>query len=353
MSSPSCRLATGRRCSEPRFAVSLHTAVRHPTVERREDVEGAGPVLGEERRLQGRDMRIAKADEPALGDVENATGFVTKSATPHEQSASDVELETMLEYLRGVTVEADAVLGSELQREPVRSVHQTLVLDVVILDVGAQAVEDAREVGPGIVDVVGVRLGRSAACRHVAVAEGAQALAQALLLGVVSLVGPHPGVHVGAPRRRADRGAGPAERGTARPRRDPAGDDARPCDGRPHRPRRRDLARAPLVTRPRPSRRHRRTRPRRRRPRVRPAAGSNATPDPCPMGCRGATRRSSSRPPSATRRGGRRRYARLPRDAEWPRRASGDSARRSRTSCVRPTPPARRRRPSATPSRRR
>ncbi len=93
----------------------------------------------------------------------------------------------------GRDVEPLSVCDPELQRQPVGDVDQFLVLHVAAPDVADQPVVQAREVGARVVDVVGHRLGQRSTGDEVAVAQGAQRLAQPLVGGVEAVVDQRPG----------------------------------------------------------------------------------------------------------------------------------------------------------------
>ena len=95
----------------------------------------------------------------------------------------------------GFTLAPLAPGDAELQHQPVRRVHQALVLDPAAGDLRPQPVVDAGDVGARVVGVVGVALGRGAACGEVPVAERQQGFAPPLVGGVVPLEHHRPLVH--------------------------------------------------------------------------------------------------------------------------------------------------------------
>ena len=173
-------------------SVAGHAVVGDPSVEGRGDDQPPGPAVGGERALDGGQVGVAQAHEASLGHGQHLAARLAQAAAPGEQTATEVELEAVVEHLAGVGVEVGPVGGGERQRQPARDVDQALVLDDASGDLGPQPVVGAGEVGAGVVDAVVGGLGQGPAGGQVAVAERAQRLAQALLLGDVAVVGPQP-----------------------------------------------------------------------------------------------------------------------------------------------------------------
>ena len=179
--------------------VARHPGVAHAAVDRTAHGDRAVPVLGDDRRLERGEMRVAEADESPLGQTEASSVAVGERGAAHQHRPLGVELDVMGDDL-GLTVVEPAAGATDRQREPVRQVDDALVGHDAPVDLVGQPVEDPGGVGGRVVDAVGRRLRRRPAGGDVAVAQRAQRFAQALVLGVEAVVDQSPVAHAVHPR---------------------------------------------------------------------------------------------------------------------------------------------------------
>jgi hypothetical protein len=90
---------------------------------------------------------------------------------------SSVQLQAVVEDVGLPDVEPRPAGDPEPQRQPVGDVHQVLVHHRAPGDLGGQPVVEAGDVGPRVVDLVGLGLGQGASGHEVPVAQRAQRLA--------------------------------------------------------------------------------------------------------------------------------------------------------------------------------
>ena len=175
--------------------VPRDTPVRHRRVDAGAHAQTARPVLGDDRRLQGGEVGEGHVHEAALDAARRAALAVAEAGAAREDPAAQVELLPVVEQLDRGHVEPGSVADRQLQHEPVRDVDDGFVHDRLAGDLGVEAIVDSGGVGAGVVHVVGGRLGRRPARRHVAVAQRAERLAEPFGLRVEALVRPYPWIH--------------------------------------------------------------------------------------------------------------------------------------------------------------
>src|SRR6266498_3721759 len=115
--------------------------------------------------------------------------------TRPEQRGSKIQVLVVVDHVDVAEAYPRAVLDPEVQGQPVRHVDHVLVLDLTAGDRAGEPVVEAGDVGPGIVDPVSPSLRERSTRGEVAVPEGAEGLAEALLARVESFVGERPGDH--------------------------------------------------------------------------------------------------------------------------------------------------------------
>ncbi len=164
-------------------------------VERREELDGPRPVLGGESRLESCDVPEVHVHEAPLLEGRGPAGGVGEAGGAREDAAVEVQVEPVGEYRDLPQIEPRAVADAECEAQPVGDVDHVLVLDAAPRDLGAQPIETAGDIRPGVVDVVRGGLRGGAPGREVAVAQGAQRLPQPLVLGVEAFVVQLPGGH--------------------------------------------------------------------------------------------------------------------------------------------------------------
>ena len=177
--------------------VASDARVRHSAVEPRADLEPPRPVLGDDGGLERRQVRFGHAHQAALPHAGGAAVRIAESERPAQHAGAQVELLHVRQDLDAAQIQPVTARRAEREDEPVRQVHEVLVLDAPARDLGPQPVVHARGVGAGIVDLVGDGLrGRPAGGEH-PVPQRAERLSEPLLFGSEALVGQRPPVHVG------------------------------------------------------------------------------------------------------------------------------------------------------------
>ena len=120
-------------------------------------------------------------------------GRIREHDMPHQDAGLDVEGLAILRDLDRAQIEpAVVVADTKRQRQPVRTVDESLVCHRAAGDRRVQPVVEAGNVGAGIVRIVGLGLLGGAARREIAVAEGAQGLAQALIGRTTAVMNKRP-----------------------------------------------------------------------------------------------------------------------------------------------------------------
>ena len=198
--------------------VASDTGVSDRAVERAGDLQPARPVLRDECRLERGEVRVSHADEATLCHRQDAAGVIAKARTASQHTAVQVQLQLMRDHVRVRVIEPRASLGANLHRQPVRSVHEALVLDDVPGELGGEPVVNAGDVGAWVMRAVSDPLGCGTTCREVPVAEGAERLALALGVGIVALVGQDPLLHALVTSKRASSTAAQSTTPATRPR---------------------------------------------------------------------------------------------------------------------------------------
>ena len=85
-------------------------------------------------------MRVVHVDEAALGDGRLEPVTVSEPDVTDEDAASRIQFLPVLQQLHRTHVEPRTTIDPEREREPVRQVHEVLVLDLSRADGGRQAV---------------------------------------------------------------------------------------------------------------------------------------------------------------------------------------------------------------------
>ena len=151
-------------------------------------------------------MRVVHVNEAALGDAGLEPVMVSEADVTSQDAASKVKFLSVLQQLHRTHVEPRTTVDPEREREPVRQIHEVLVLDLSRADGGLQSVVDAGRIGTRVVDGVGPGLGHRATRRETPVSQRAKSLAKPLALRVEALVCEQPAVQSEspvAPSRRA------------------------------------------------------------------------------------------------------------------------------------------------------
>ena len=173
-------------------AVALDAVVAHVPVDHGEDFHRARPVLGPDRGFQRARVRCVHGGDPALQHPAGPAGRVAETELAGQFGSPQIHRLAVGQYLGGVDVEPVAAVDAELERQPVRQVDHALVLDTDTGHLVGEPVEEPCGVGAGVVVPAGIGLRRAAPRRAVAVADGAERLAQPLLVGDVPAVGERP-----------------------------------------------------------------------------------------------------------------------------------------------------------------
>ena len=207
--------ADARDVAALELVVTRHAAVHHATVDRRDDLHPAGPVLGLEGPLEPGMVHVGHAHEPPAPQRRLPPGPVAEAQCTHDHRVPDVELVPVLEQLHLPETHRVLTVDAQLQHEPVGEVHQVLVQHRPPPEDRRLAVVDAVGVGARIVDGVCVLPFCGAARAEIPVARRGQSLAQALLDGLESLVGqrePVQGARLSPVRCEYGRGVGGCQR---------------------------------------------------------------------------------------------------------------------------------------------
>ena len=97
-------------------SVTRDAAVGNRAVERRPQLDPPRPVLGHDRGLERRQVRLSHVDEPPLGHTRDPAFVVAGSHHTREQPMTKVELLAVSEQLETNDVEPVASLDPERQR---------------------------------------------------------------------------------------------------------------------------------------------------------------------------------------------------------------------------------------------
>ena len=138
-------------------------------------------------------MHIAHRHQAPLAQRAAPPLAILEAEAAQQHAAAQIELLAIRQELDAARIEPVLLGDAKRQRQPVGAIHQILVFDEAAGDVGAQAVVAAGEVGPRIVNVIGLRPGGGAARREIAVPQRAQGFADALLRRVEVLEHQRPG----------------------------------------------------------------------------------------------------------------------------------------------------------------
>jgi hypothetical protein len=185
-------LVQHRQMAGAQVAVALDAGVDHPAVQPGADRQGPRPVLRREGGLKPGEMLVLHAHQSVLDHAGTPTLGVPPPQPPDERPAVQVQLQPVVEDVGLLDVEPRPAGDPEGQGEPVGDVDQVLVHDLAPGDLGDQPVVEAGDVGPRIVDPVGLGLRQGATGHEVAVAQRAQRLAQPLTGGVEAVVDQRP-----------------------------------------------------------------------------------------------------------------------------------------------------------------
>ena len=189
----------GLEVSGREVAVASHPGVGHVPVEGGQDLELTIEPFGDKCRLQGAEVDAGHRDQASLGDSEATAVLIDEPGDAAQHALAQIELDPMLSHFGTVFVDPGPGLTSdddpEPQHQPVGDVDDALVLDGATLHDRAQPVVQAGHIGAGVVHVAGPRFRKGTSGGEVAVADGAQRLAQSLLVRVEAVVGQEPVVH--------------------------------------------------------------------------------------------------------------------------------------------------------------
>ncbi len=185
----------GTQVAAGQFPVPFNAGILHRAVKRRTHVNPARPVLGHDRRLQPAQVLVLHMHEPALGQAGGTARRVPEPDRPGQHAAAQVDLLDVVQEVDIVHPKPGAALDAECHRQPVGQVDDALVLDCLAVNGVAQPVVASGRIRARIVDVAGPRLGGGAPGSEVAVAQGAQRLAQAFLVRCEGPVAERPGSH--------------------------------------------------------------------------------------------------------------------------------------------------------------
>ena len=134
--------------------------------------------------------------DAALGYRAGASRRVAEPELPGQFGLPKVHGLLVGQHLGGVDVEPVAPVDAELARQPVRQVHQALVLDLNPGYLVGEPVVQPGRVGARVVERSGVGFGRATARDAIAVAHRAQRLPQPFLFGEIPAEGEGPGAGV-------------------------------------------------------------------------------------------------------------------------------------------------------------
>ena len=180
------------------LAVAGDAIVDDPPVEGRADLDFPAPVLRRDRHLDGRQMRLVHAHDAPAFDLGRTPLAVAETQGTGQDRFVDVELLPVGHDFDVRQVEPRPVPDPERQAQPVRHVDQVLVFDRVSGDLGDQPVVAARDIGAGVVRVLGgVGPFGGAAGAEIAVSEDGQGFAQAFLFRIESVIDECPTGHGG------------------------------------------------------------------------------------------------------------------------------------------------------------
>jgi hypothetical protein len=104
-------------------AVALHAGVDHPAVQPGADLQGPRPVLGHKDGLQGGQVLVLHAHQPALDHAGPPALGVPPGQPAEQHPVAHVQLEAVVEDVGLLDVEPGPASDPEPQRQPVGEVH--------------------------------------------------------------------------------------------------------------------------------------------------------------------------------------------------------------------------------------
>ena len=175
--------------------VAGDTAIGHPAVDGRDDLDVARPVLRNQRPLDPRVVRVGHADEPAAVERRLPAAEITETNVADDSRVPDVEFVAVTEQIDIGEPDRVPALDAQLEDQPVRHVNKILVEHGHAAQDRRLAVVTAVYVGAGIMHAVGVFPLRRAARAQVAVARRGQRFAKPLRLRLKAVIGEQETVH--------------------------------------------------------------------------------------------------------------------------------------------------------------
>ena len=136
--------------------VAGDTAIAHPAVDRRDDLDVPRPVLRNQRPLDPRVVRIAHADEPAAVQCHLPAAEITETNLADDSRVPDVQFVSVTEQIHLGEPDRLPALEAQLEDQPVRHVNKILVEHGHAAQDRRLAVVTAVYVGTGIMHAVGV-----------------------------------------------------------------------------------------------------------------------------------------------------------------------------------------------------
>jgi hypothetical protein len=119
-------------------------------------------------------VTAALMNETALQDPGDPVPGIPPADFPHQDAASEVQLLPITEQVDPARIEPVLIFVAKGEGEPVRHIDQILVFDGPTVNLRFKPIVTSRQVGAGIMDLVGDRLRRRAASAEIAVADRAQ-----------------------------------------------------------------------------------------------------------------------------------------------------------------------------------
>ncbi len=176
------------------LAVARHARVGHRAIQPGAQAQLPGPVLRGEAELQCGQVGGAHVYQAPALHARHAAPRVAHPEAAQQQPLPEAQLLPVLEHLHPPEVEPVTAGGAEGEREPVGEVDQVLVDDGATGHLARQGVVAPGHVRARVAPGAGHLLLRRAAGGEDAVAQDAQRLAQALLLGLEPFVHERPRV---------------------------------------------------------------------------------------------------------------------------------------------------------------
>ena len=182
--------------------IARDTIVHDRSVEGGAHFQPPGPVARGHHPFDRRQVLLRHVDEPPADEVGFAPLSVAKPDGALQQAFLQVQLLDVSKDVELAEVEPAIVLDPQAERQPVRQVHEVLVLDLPVGDTRRESVVAPGDVSAWVMDAAGRRPLGGAARAEIAVSECAQRLAKSLVMGIEALVSQPPRRHGGVFRSR-------------------------------------------------------------------------------------------------------------------------------------------------------